>query len=78
MEAAKNQSPEIVIMLPDGATRTFPRGTTGMEIAENISKSLAKAVVAVKIDGVLSDLSLPIEDNAKIALVKRIAECVWK
>ncbi len=71
MEAAKNQSPEIVIMLPDGATRTFPRGTTGMEIAENISKSLAKAVVAVKIDGVLSDLSLPIEDNAKIALVKR-------
>lgn len=71
MEAAKNTSPEIVIMLPDGATRTFPRGTTGMEIAENISKSLAKAVVAVKIDGVLSDLSLPIEDNAKIALVKR-------
>ncbi len=71
MEAAKNQSPEIVIMLPDGATRTFPRGTTGLEIAENISKSLAKAVVAVKIDGVLSDLSLPIEDNAKIALVKR-------
>lgn len=71
MEAAKNQSPEIVIMLPDGATRTFPRGTTGMEIAENISKSLAKAVIAVKIDGVMSDLSLPIEDNAKIALVKR-------
>lgn len=71
MEAAKNQSSEIVIMLPDGATRTFPRGTTGMEIAENISKSLAKAVIAVKIDGVLSDLSLPIEDNAKIALIKR-------
>ena len=71
MDAAKNQSPEIVVMLPDGATRTYPRGTTGMEIAENISKSLAKAVIAVKIDGVLSDLSLPIEHNAKIALVKR-------
>lgn len=71
MEAAKNKASEIVITLPDGATRTYQAGTTGMEIAESISKSLAKAVVAVKIDGALSDLSLPIEKNASIALVKR-------
>jgi threonyl-tRNA synthetase len=71
MEAAKNTSAEIIIMLPDGATRTYPAGTTGLEIAESISKSLAKAVVAIKIDGVLSDLSLPINQNAKIHLVKR-------
>lgn len=70
MEAQK-KSQDITITLPDGATRTYPAGTTGLEIAENISKSLAKAVVAVKIDGVLSDLSLPIEKNASIALVKR-------
>lgn len=71
METQKSSLPEIVITLPDGATRTFATGTTGLEIAENISKSLAKAVVAVKIDGVLSDLSLPIEKNAQIALIKR-------
>ncbi len=71
MEPAKNQDSQIVIMLPDGATRTYAAGTTGLEIAESISKSLAKAVVAIKIDGVLSDLSLPINQNAKIHLVKR-------
>jgi threonyl-tRNA synthetase len=71
MEAQKSTSQDIVITLPDGATRTFAAGTTGLEIAENISKSLAKAVIAIKIDGVLSDLSLPIEKNASIALVKR-------
>lgn len=71
MEAAKNTSPEIVITLPDGATRTYTAGTTGLEIAESISKSLAKAVVAAKIDGVLSDLSLPIEKNVTLSLVKR-------
>ncbi len=71
MEAAKNHSAEIVITLPDGATRTYAAGTTGLEIAESISKSLAKAVVAIKIDGVLSDLSLPIDRSAKIHLVKR-------
>lgn len=62
---------EITVTLPDGATRTYAAGTTGMEIAENISKSLAKAVIAVKIDGVVSDLSLPIEKDVKIALIKR-------
>lgn len=71
MEPAKNQDSQIVIMLPDGATRTYAAGVTGLEIAESISKSLAKAVVAIKIDGVLSDLSLPIHQNAKIHLVKR-------
>lgn len=71
MEAAKNTSAEIVITLPDGATRTYTAGTTGLEIAESISKSLAKAVVAAKIDGVLSDLSLPIEKDCALALVKR-------
>ncbi len=71
MEAAKNTSAQIVITLPDGATRTYTAGTTGLEIAESISKSLAKAVVAAKIDGVLSDLSLPIERDVKLSLVKR-------
>ncbi|MEC7029549.1 MAG: TGS domain-containing protein, partial [Pseudomonadota bacterium] len=41
----------ITITLPDGATRTYETGVTGMEIAESIAKSLAKASVAVKVNG---------------------------
>lgn len=61
----------IAITLPDGAVRTYGTGITGLEIAESISKSLAKAVIAVRIDGEICDLSLPIERDARIALIKR-------
>ncbi len=71
MAEAQRAQNVIIITLPDGATRTYTSGTTGMEIAESISKSLAKAVIAIKIDGEMSDLSLPITKNAKISLVKR-------
>jgi threonyl-tRNA synthetase len=69
-DAARAQK-DITVTLPDGATRTYPAGTTAMDVAESISKSLAKAVVAAKIDGQLSDLSLPIERDVSLALVKR-------
>ncbi len=71
MEAKASQKQTIDITLPDGAVRTYECGITGKEIAESISKSLAKAVIAIKIDGALSDLSLPIENDASIALIKR-------
>lgn len=61
----------IVISFPDGKTREYTAGTTGLQVAESIAKSLAKAAVAVKIDGVLSDLSLPIMQSAKLDIVKR-------
>jgi len=62
---------EINITMPDGAVRVYACGTTGMQIAESISKSLAKASIAIKINGDLSDLSLPIEGDCRIELVKR-------
>lgn len=61
----------ITITLPDGATREFPAGTTGMGIAENISKSLAKACAMIEVDGEYRDLSRPITQNASIRLIKR-------
>ena len=51
--------------------REYETGITGLGIAESISKSLAKAVIAIEINGELSDLSLAIHDNASIALIKR-------
>lgn len=62
---------QIEITMPDQSTRTYESGTTGMEIANDISKSLAKASIAIKLDGELSDLSLPIEQNTAIEIIKR-------
>lgn len=61
----------IAITLPDGSVRTYATGTTGMQIAESIAKSLAKASLAIRINGELCDLSLPITEDASIALIKR-------
>ena len=71
MEAQKANNDMIKITLPDGAVREYNAGVTGMDVASDISKSLAKACIAVYIDGELSDLSLPIAQDASIALVKR-------
>lgn len=64
-------SAQITITLPDGSTRDYDAGVTGMEIAESIAKSLAKASIAIEINGELCDLSLPINEDASIGLVKR-------
>jgi threonyl-tRNA synthetase len=61
----------ITLIFPDGAHREFPRGTTGKQIAEAISKSLAKKAVAMTLDGVLADLSDPIERDAKLEIITR-------
>ncbi|MEM7683304.1 MAG: TGS domain-containing protein, partial [Pseudomonadota bacterium] len=52
-------SAQIKVTLPDGAVREFATGTTGAQVAADISKSLAKQALACRIDGVFSDLSIP-------------------
>ncbi len=42
----------IMVTFPDGASREFPRGTTGTTVVEGISKSLAKKTVAMRWNGV--------------------------
>lgn len=69
MEQAAEQ--HIQISFPDGNSRSYASGVTGLEIAESISKSLAKASIAVRIDGELSDLSLPITHDASIEIIKK-------
>src|SRR5262249_15578457 len=46
-------------------------GSTGLDIAKGISPSLAKRTVAMALDGVLADLSDPIERDAKIEFLTR-------
>ncbi len=74
MSEAQKASNQITVTFPDGAQRTYDHGVTGLQIAEGISPSLAKASIAVKIDGALRDLSLPIEADVKLEIVKRADE----
>src|SRR4051795_9817813 len=69
----KPAEPEMKIALtfPDGATREFPKDTTGLEIAKGISPSLAKRTVAMALDGVVADLADPIGQDAKIEFIAR-------
>jgi threonyl-tRNA synthetase len=67
--AQKNNA--ITITFPDGKTRDYTAGVTGYEIADSIAKSLAKAAIAVKINGELADLSLPITESATLSIIKR-------
>ena len=60
---------EVAVTLPDGAVRRYPAGTTGAEVAADISKSLAKSALAVTIDGRLSDLSQPITEDVALSIV---------
>lgn len=69
--AALQPNASISVTLPDGQVREYATGTTGLQIAEQIAKSLAKAAIAIRIDGELCDLSLPLTQDAKISLVKR-------
>src|SRR6266540_2790965 len=61
----------VALTFPDGARREFPNHVTGSEVAESISKSLAKKAVAMAVDGRLADLADPIEHDAKIEIVTR-------
>ncbi|WP_395816367.1 threonine--tRNA ligase [Devosia sp.] len=61
----------IKVTFPDGAVRDYARGTTGTTVVESISPSLAKKTVAMKWNGVLSDLSDPLEADGRIEFVMR-------
>ncbi|MGD9979672.1 MAG: threonine--tRNA ligase [Hyphomonadaceae bacterium] len=61
----------ISLKFPDGAERSFDDGVTPLAVAEGISKSLAKKVVAAKIDGAWWDLTRPLESGGKFELVMR-------
>jgi threonyl-tRNA synthetase len=61
----------ISLKFPDGTERSYEDGTTPLAVAEGISKSLAKKVVAAKIDGAWWDLTRPLEGGGKFELVTR-------
>jgi threonyl-tRNA synthetase len=57
--------------LPDGSQRSFPSPVDGAAVARSIGARLERDAVAVRIDGKLCDLTLPIDHDARIEVVTR-------
>ena len=59
----------INVTLPDGSQRQYEDGASPADVAESISKSLAKAALAAKVNGEMYDLNRPLEGDAEVAIV---------
>ncbi|MEQ9520700.1 MAG: threonine--tRNA ligase [Parvibaculum sp.] len=59
----------IKLTMPDGSVREVAAPLTGLELAESISKSLAKKAVALKLDGKVDDLCSVIDRDAAVEIV---------
>src|SRR6478752_1985537 len=65
MEASTN----ITVTLPDGKPLELPDGATGADAAAAIGPGLAKAALAIRVDGELRDLAAPLPDGAEIGIL---------
>ena len=57
------------ITLPDGSIRELEKGSTGLDLANEIGPGLAKAAIAVVVDGSQRDLCDPITGDSKVSIV---------
>ena len=57
------------VTLPDGTPKDLPEGATGADLASSIGAGLARAALAVKVDGEVRDLTRPLQDGAQVAIV---------
>jgi threonyl-tRNA synthetase len=59
------------IQLPDGSERHFDNAVTGLEIASDIGKGLARDAVAIRVGGELRDLARSIEEDSSVEIIVR-------
>jgi len=59
----------ITVTLPDGSPRELPSGSNALDLASSIGRGLAKSAVAAVVDGAETDLTRPLRDGAKVAIV---------
>src|SRR5215210_6080701 len=57
------------VILPDGSQKELPDGATGADLAASIGPGLARAALAVKVDGEIRDLARPLGDGEEVAIV---------
>ena len=56
-------------VLPDGTSKELPDGASGADLAASIGAGLARAALAVKVDGEVRDLTRPLHDGDQVAIV---------
>jgi threonyl-tRNA synthetase len=61
----------LAVTLPDGSRREFPHPVTGNEIAAAIGPALAKAAIAIRVDGKPRDLATVVDQDAAVAVITR-------
>ncbi len=59
----------VAITLPDGSVREFDGSVTGAQVAADIGPGLAKAALAIRIDGEMKDLSLELTEDCNMSIV---------
>ncbi|MDD3181576.1 MAG: threonine--tRNA ligase [Alphaproteobacteria bacterium] len=58
-------------ILPDGSVKSFPAPVTGSALAASIGAGLAKAALAVKLNGEMRDLTRTLETSGKVEIITR-------
>lgn len=59
----------VAIKLPDGSSMNMESGVNGFDIANKISPNLAKAALAITVNGKTQDLSTPITTDATVTII---------
>ena len=59
----------VAITLPDGSVRTFDGPVSGTELAADIGPGLAKAALAIRVNGAIKDLAAVVEEDAQVSIV---------
>lgn len=59
----------VAITLPDGSARTFDGPVTGADVAADIGPGLAKAALAIRLNGEMRDLTTTISEDAELAII---------
>jgi threonyl-tRNA synthetase len=70
MSETSSEQP-IAVTLPDDSKRNFAAPLTGAQLAASIGPGLAKAAIALKLDGRSRDLATLIDHDAKAAIITR-------
>ncbi len=64
-----SEEEKIKVTLPDGGEVVHPKGATGYDIAHAIAPGLAKAAIAIKVDGVAKDILAPILSDCSVEIL---------
>ena len=59
----------MIITLPDGTTEELSLGSSGYDLAKDIGPGLAKAAIAVTVNGIQKDLSDPIHEDSQVSII---------